>query len=378
MNRSAQDIAPRPVRRAAPHRVFFPAAALLAALIVPLKVASVLGFVASDRLPPAWHGHEMLFGFAGALMGGYLLTGRPPIAIAFALVAWLAGRVAVLGGVALPAALAMLLMAYPLTLFAFAGWPMLRAAKRLRNAVFGLILAGLALAEGFYAAARAGWLPIDASVGIRMALDVVLLLLFVMGGRIIAAASSGAHQARGEHLPGLAQPRLERAGLVFLGAMLVLDTVGAWPWAAALAAAGGGAVIALRLAGWRVWRLLRATDLAALHLGYAWLGLGLLLRPVVLSSNRHATLDALHLALIGGLGTLGLAMMTRVSLQRARRPIHLPASLGVAIGLVSLAAVMRGLAVTMPDADNWLFVLAAAAWGGAYLLVLASLARLGP
>ena len=378
MTRSAQDFAPQAARRAAPHRVFFPAAALLAMLVVPLKAAVVPGIVVADALPPAWHGHEMLFGFAGALMGGYLLGGRPPMAIAFALLAWLAGRVAILGGIAPSVTFAALLLAYPLALFAFAGWPMLRAAKSLRNAVFGLILAGFVLAEGFYAAAVAGWLPIAADAGVRMAADVVILLLFTMGGRIIAAASSGAHQTRGEHLPGLAQPRLERAGLVLLAAMLVLDTIGAWPAMAALAGAGGGAVIFMRLKGWRVWRLVRMPDLAVLHLGYAWLGLGLFLRPLSLLSDHVAALDALHLALVGGLGTLGLAMMARISLQRARRPIHLPTGLAVAVGLVSLAALARGSALAFEGMSTGLFGLAAALWSAAYLLLLAWLARVGP
>ncbi|RMD86955.1 MAG: NnrS family protein [Alphaproteobacteria bacterium] len=363
-------------RRAAPHHVFFPAAALIAVLVVPLKVASALGMVAVDGLPPAWHGHEMLFGFAGAVMGGYLLNGRRPIAIAFALLAWLAGRVAVLGGVAPSPAFAMMLMIYPLTLLALAGWPMLRAAKSPRNAVFGLILAGFALAEGLYAAAVTGWLAAGADAGIRLAADVVLLLLFAMGGRIIAAASSGAHQQRGIHRHGLAQPHLERAGLVLLALMLGLDAAGAWPGVAALAAAGAGTVILMRLSGWRAWELVRARALFVLHLGYAWLGLGLILRLAPLVSDRFATLDALHLSLVGGLGTLAMAMMARVSLQRARRTIGLPSCLVVAIGLVALAAILRGLsALAMPDAGEVLLGLAAGAWGAAFLILIGWLSR---
>ncbi|MFQ5347693.1 MAG: NnrS family protein [Rhodothalassiaceae bacterium] len=363
--------------RAAPHHVFFPAAALIAALVVPLKILVVRGLVAADGLPPAWHGHEMLFGFAGAVMGGYLLNSRRPMAIALALLAWLGGRVAILGGLATSGAFVILLLAYPLTLFALAGWPMLRAAKSPRNAVFGLILAGFALGEGLYATGVAGWLPVGADAAIRFAADVVLLLLFTMGGRIIAAASSGAHQARGIHRHGLAQPRLERAGLALLALMLGLDAVGAWPEMAALAAAGAGTVILMRLAGWRVWELVGTGALFVLHLGYAWLGLGLILRLAPLVSDRFATLDALHLALVGGLGTLAMTMMARVSLQRARRTIGLPSCLVIAIGLVALAAILRGLsALAMPAAGDVLLGLAAGAWGVAFLILLGWLSRI--
>lgn len=67
-------------RNKRPHAfsVFFPAAAIHAALIVPLTLFAVY-------IKPGWppgllgagHGHELIFGFALALVAGYTLGPQP-------------------------------------------------------------------------------------------------------------------------------------------------------------------------------------------------------------------------------------------------------------------------------------------------------------
>src|SRR5690606_659836 len=81
----------------------------------------LMAFIGGTELPSAfdalsWHRHEMLFGFVGAVIAGFLLTAIPnwtgrlpiagtPLAALFAL--WLAGRLALLcsGVVGLPLAI---------------------------------------------------------------------------------------------------------------------------------------------------------------------------------------------------------------------------------------------------------------------------------
>ena len=68
-------------------RPFFLLGAIFAALAVPLWLAAYTGALALPSPLPAslWHGHEMLFGYAAAVLAGFLLTatpswsGRPPV-----------------------------------------------------------------------------------------------------------------------------------------------------------------------------------------------------------------------------------------------------------------------------------------------------------
>jgi uncharacterized protein involved in response to NO len=94
-------------------RLFFLAAALFAALAVPLWLAGYMGAVALPTPLPAslWHGHEMLFGYGTAVLAGFLLTatpgwsGRPPVkgaALATLAVIWLAGRLMSFAGGSVP------------------------------------------------------------------------------------------------------------------------------------------------------------------------------------------------------------------------------------------------------------------------------------
>ncbi len=85
-------------------RPFFLLAAVSAALLVPLWIAVLTGALPLEPILPAmiWHGHEMVFGFAAAVIVGFLLTaahnwtglstpsGWPLAAL---VVLWLAGRV---------------------------------------------------------------------------------------------------------------------------------------------------------------------------------------------------------------------------------------------------------------------------------------------
>ncbi|HXV31466.1 MAG TPA: NnrS family protein, partial [Sinorhizobium sp.] len=111
-------------------RPFFLGAALWAIIAMGLWIAALAGHadIAGGYGAQAWHVHEMLFGFASAVLAGFLLTAVPnwtgrlpvsgwPLAGLFAL--WLAGRAALLSpdAIGLPAAAAIDSLFLPALLF---------------------------------------------------------------------------------------------------------------------------------------------------------------------------------------------------------------------------------------------------------------------
>src|SRR5690606_38861221 len=82
---------PRP---AMAHAWFFPAAALYATLLLPLSVAGLLGVLPMPPglAQPLGHAHELLFGYALAVVAGYLLGPQPQPRCLALLGCWLAAR----------------------------------------------------------------------------------------------------------------------------------------------------------------------------------------------------------------------------------------------------------------------------------------------
>jgi uncharacterized protein involved in response to NO len=356
--------------------LFFPAAALYAAIAVPVWVLEYVGWLPSWRpTPVGWHAHEMIFGYALAVVGGYLITkgSRRAILVAFGL--WLVGRITHFGA-SLPLPVTVVVdLAYPSVLFVLAGLPFLRAAKSWRNGMFGVIVAVFVLAQGLYHLGGAGWLAEGEERGLLLGIDLVTLLLFAMGGRLIAAATSGALQRKGSYLKGAAQPSLERAGVAGLAGIAVLD---GFLWAipiSALLSAMVAVIIVIRLMRWQVWKVIDVTEASVLHLGYAWLAVGLLVQAAARGFDLSTPLNAAHGTMVGGLGVLSLAVMGRTALQRLRRPLAVPPLLLAAIGLVSVAAIFRVLASWIEPTIT-LLAGAAAAWTLAFVIFALFLARL--
>lgn len=367
----------RPLRRGfQAFPLFFPAAAIYAALAVPVWVLEYLGWLpAWQRAPAGWHAHEMVFGYALAVVGGYLITKGSRVAILTAFGLWLAGRLAHFGP-GLPAPMAIFVdLAYPALLFGLAGLPFLRAAKSWRNALFGVVVAAFLLAQILYRLGGVGLMPEGEERGLLLGIDLVILLLFAMGGRLIAAATSGALQRKGVSLKGAAQPSLERAGVLCLIAVAVLDGV-QWglPATAALSAAAG-TVILIRLVRWQVWKVIDVAEASVLHLGYAWLAVGLVVQAAGRAFDLMTPLTAAHGAMVGGLGVLSLAVMGRTAQQRLRRPLDVPPLLATAIGLMSLAVILRVLA-SLTEPVVALLAAAAGAWSLAFVCFGVFLLRL--
>jgi uncharacterized protein involved in response to NO len=355
-----------------PFRPLFFCAALAASLGMLAWGAFLhYGWLPSAALlnPFHWHAHVMLFGFAGALVGGFLLTAsanwtgiatttRRGLWLLTA--TWAIARVLLL--TPLPFWLGALFDVGYLFGLAFLVGRVLWLSKNRRNAFLVVILlfyAGLDIA--FYAGVLAGsaTVPTRALLGV---VDLLLVLMLAIGGRVIPFFT-------GRKLAGHAM--WVNRYLIFAvnggGALVLLcglAGVPAYPRGALMLVVALLAFV--RLAGWRGWRTWREPMLWVLHLGYLWLAIGLAVRGLaLLGAHAMPEIDTLHGITVGALGTLSLGMMVRVAQGHSGVPIRSNPVLAVMFVLPTVAAVLR-LCFNQPTGWVW----AATAWFVAYAVYL--------
>jgi uncharacterized protein involved in response to NO len=337
-------------------RPFFLLAALLAAAAVPLWLLIYLGALEPiSHLPPTvWHAHEMVFGFAAAVIAGFLLTaatnwtGRRTATGAGlgALAAlWIAGRVAlVLPGV--PAWLAIGLDAAFLPVLSVVLLIPLLATGNRRNVVFPVVLTLLALINLAIHFSATGALEWDPSRGMRIAIDLILLMIGVLGGRVIPSFTKNAlPQAKVNPCP-----KASVLALASLAAVAIAEMASDNPTITGSVALAAGIINVLRMRGWGTFATLGTPILWILHAGYAWLAAGLILRGVA-ELTDFIPLDAgIHALTLGAVGSMIVGMMSRVALGHTGRSI-VPAKLTIAAyWLVNAAALLRvGFALSFDD-----------------------------
>lgn len=328
-------------------RPFFLLAALHGFLAVPIWLLTWSGFMPLSMLtmPVNWHAHEMVFGFAGAAIAGFLLTavsnwtGHPTvIGIPLGLLAalWIVGRVmpfvgGQFGGLGAAAADASFFAGL---MFACAR-PILRARDR-RNYGFIVLLLALFLASAQSHAERLG---VGASLvrhGVLVGVDLVVLVILTITGRVVPSFTRNATGQAGI----VSRPTLDRV-LVVAMALLVFADIWALPrvpsaWFSVLV----GLLALARAWGWG-FRYTRAHPLLwVLHLGHAWVALGLILRGAALYLPGFAS-AGLHAITAGGIGSLVLGMMTRVSLGHTGRMLAVGRTMAWAFAALSGSALLR-------------------------------------
>lgn len=366
-----------PAILAAGFRPFFLGGAIWAVLAIPLWLAAYAdGFVVPSLLPPViWHVHEMVFGFAAAIVAGFLLTaipnwtGRMPLQggpLAMLVSLWAIGRLAVLfsGTIGAPAA-ATADLSFPLVFLLVVAREIL-AGKNWRNlptlGVLALLLIGNLLIH-----LEALGVVDTAALGNRVGLVTLLMLISLVGGRIIPSFTlNWLRKIRPEIQAPAPQGRADHAVLTVTGVALatwaVVPDAPITSWAVLVA----GIAAAWRLSRWRGLRTAAEPLLLILHIGYAWLAFGLLLLG---ADGLYPVLPqtaVLHALTVGAVGTMTLSVMTRVSLGHTGRPLTAGSGTRVIYTLITLAAVLRILSPLAGDQVVVVLTLAGAAWTAAF------------
>ena len=324
--------------------------------------------------PTLWHGHEMLFGFAVAVIAGFVLTAVPnwtghptPRGLGLALLAalWLLARILLFFGDAVPAWLALAVdVAFLPALAAAIARPLIRARNR-RNMAFPVLLLLLAALNLALHLAAMGAIDIDPSRILRATIGIVIVMMVVIGGRVIPAFTRNALPDAGVRpIAGADLPAIATAAL-YAVAVLVFDD----GWALALVAAAAGLANFVRMMGWGGLATRRTPILWILHLGYLWIVLGFALSAIAALAPDIAPGAALHAFTAGAVGSLTLGMMTRVSLGHTGRQLAVGPAIVLAYAAIQAGALLR-VAAGFVDPASYEACLAVSGlvWSAAFLL----------
>ena len=355
-------------------RPFFLSAALWALLGMALWVPMLQGLFSLPSAfdPVSWHAHEALFGYLGAVLAGFLLTAVPnwtdrrPLAgwpLLGLLALWVLGRVAVATSeylapwavAAIDVSCLVVLVFYVLREIVTAGnWRNLVVI-----ALIGVFVAGNALfhweaAEGVYAAS---------GYGLRTGLAAAVVMISLIGGRIVPAFTRNWLAARGSEALPAEFGRLDKLSLSFTLVALVVWVAFPEDLATGCLLLAAGVAQAGRLARWRGADTASEPLVWILHLGYAFVPLGMLaMGATILWPDRFPPGSAQHLWMAGAIGTMTLAVMTRATLGHTGRELTVGSGTA-AVYLSVVASVLARLAGgAVPDWSMPLWTLSAVLW----------------
>lgn len=356
-------------------RPFFLAAGAYALASMAIWAGMLLGWAPPNfRLGGAlWHAHEMLFGYTAAVLAGFLLTAvrnwsgietpsGAPLALLVGL--WLAARAATFLPVPGVVAAALDIAFFPaLAVGLFR--PLWSGTNRV-NRVFLALLAGMTVASLLVHLQATGVIQGTAPHGTRLMLDLTLLTLLIVSGRVMPFFTE-----RG--IPG-ARPRVrpfvERLTFVLAPTGLILNLTLPWSELAGAIALSLAALQAIRLAGWHDPRVWRIPILAVLYTGYLWLVVGLALDGLV-GFGLIQPFPALHALTVGAVGVFTLGMMARVSLGHTGREMRSTAATNLAFVSVNAAALTRVIpAILFPSLHTPSLLVSASLWILAFALFL--------
>lgn len=362
-------------------RTFFLAVAASALVFVPWWGAAVCCAVPLPGAWPGslWHGHEMLQGFGVAAIAGFLLTavpswtgqrgfaGAPLVLLA---VAWLLGRIAVAANAHLPAWLvAAADLAFLLLLAAVLAPPLVR--ERNRNTPLLAVLTALWGGNLLFHVAMARGDAALASTALLATVNLVLLLVTVIGGRITPSFTATALRMRGDPAVVRASKQMTPLAVGIMVLVLVIDLAAAGSRLAGVVAVVAASVQGARLAQWQGRRTLGEPLLWVLHLAYLCIPAGLLLKGVALLGLAGWAGGWLHVLTVGAIALMILGVMTRVSLGHTGRALVLPRGIATAYALLACAAVVRAIGPAQTVVAYGLTVaVAAALWTLAFALFL--------
>ncbi|MCV6597981.1 MAG: NnrS family protein [Mangrovicoccus sp.] len=372
----------RPRFFSAGFRPFFFSAAIWAVLSMALWLALLSGDLSLPGQGDifAWHAHELLFGYLAAPLAGFLLTavpswtGQSPLqgrALIGLFALWILARLAMLFLGVIPAViLAPITLAMPLALALFVGFQ-IGAGRNWRNlSVLATVLLVI-LGQGLFHIELAQNGSPAQGAGLRLGLMGTLMMIALVGGRLAANFSRNWLKSHGETKLPADLNKGDMIALALLAAALLLWVI--WPdgMVTALALLLGGLGQLWRLSRWRGLAVRAEPLLFVLHGAFVFVPLGALAMAFgIAAPGLMPQAAAQHLWMVGAMGLMTLAVMTRATLGHSGGSLHAgPGTVAIFVAIV-LAAALRPLAGLWLDMSGLLYALSALAWIAGFGLFL--------
>ena len=353
---------------------------LLNGLFAILVVFTWLKTLHGSGLPvvtPMWHGHEMLIGFAMATVAGFSLTavanwtGRPALQgkpLAMLVFCWLAGRMAMLSAGWIPSSLVFFLdMLFPVLLALLLGREII-AGRSQRNYPLVAIMVIVAMLNILYHLGANQWLAGGDRLAIYLMIHTILLLVAIIAGRIVPAFTGNWLRQQGlDQLP----VNSDLVDRIVLSLTVAVGLAASFMPMQALTGVLAFALALLhgfRLSRWKGFSTTGNPLLFVLHVAYLWLPIGYALLGCAVFGWLFSPTAALHALTMGAVGSMVLAVTTRVALGHTGRPLH-AARLTVLAYWVFMLAVLVRVVGPLVFTDYMLVIdLSAAGWMLAFLL----------
>ncbi len=365
-------------------RPFFLAGSTFALLSIIVWGLLLSAKITLPSLLPAtlWHAHEMLFGFAGAIILGFLLTavqnwtGYPGLKgkkLAALLLIWLVGRIAMF---AFPPNLYWLTFIFELSWMPLAAFVLGKAvihAKQWRNLFFVPLLLLMSVLNALSLYGFKSYDYIMAQHAIWSMLFLVFFIIAVMGGRVIPFfTSKGTGTEKVQPLNYLEY--LAVAPLLLLAIFIWLPDLSVISGAIALLA---GFANLIRVIRWKPLITLPVPLLWSLHLSYLLLSLGLIFYSIALFIPAINATTMIHLAAIAGIGGIILAMISRVSLGHTGRPLNPSKWMNIAFLATAISGLVRLIfPYLMPDLILMSYWISILFWCCAFILFILFYAKM--
>mgnify|MGYP003373796934 CR=1 FL=1 len=322
--------------------------------------------------PVVWHVHEMIFGFATAIMAGFVLTasqnwsGKPGVQgsnLILLVVLWSSARILSIIWEAQPLLFAITDLAF-FPLLAYFLKPYLWQESQKRNKIFFLLFLVLAGTNLTIHLNALGFTNLETRPALFGCVFIFIIMISLIGGRVIPFFTT--------NVIANAKPAqnmwIEKLHLISLAITAGLVMFWEFSIITAVAALLTGIIQSIRYFLWQPWKSIKVPILLILYLGYIWIPIGLFLRACA-SMEWISSSPSTHAFTSGAIGIMIYGMITRVSLGHTGRKIHATSIIILSYVFILASSLIRVFGpLALPEHNLSFIEISGWLWFGAFTI----------
>lgn len=289
-----------------------------------------------------WHSHELIFGFASAVIVGFLFTavrnwsGHPTpqgYHLALIAVAWIGARILLLTQFS-PFGAILDVIFFALSAIGLAV-PLWRSGNT-RNYFFVVLVSLLGVLSALHHLAALDLLSFSGRGILHTALGIIAVIITVMAGRVVPMFTANAVPGA----PVKRWPLLESIAVISIIASIIAMMFLSEAVASVVLVLAAG-IHLYRWINWAPLHTLKLPILWILHFSYVWLPIAMLLLALPTTWLPMKEMLAIHAFTTGTICGLCIGMMSRTARGHTGRPLKASAAEVTAYTLVLISALLR-------------------------------------